>query len=191
MSSLITIKPIGTAFVDSSHADRNFSSLKKLYSGSLHTSPSNSINFKTLIKFDSAMLYELPIDFAYLCLYVKDINKESSFYSNNNFCIYKNEEIFDTNNVTWNTTPLTSHSKPFSIDDNSICRYSKIDISEYVNEWKEYGKNFGITIEPQNYYSSLIKFASINSENPPLILIKYKSASLDICNSKYANNCSL
>ena len=191
MSSLIKIKPIGTAFVESSHANRNFSELRKLYAGSLHTSPSDSINFKTLIKFDSTMFYELPLDFAYLCLYIKDINKESSFYSNNNFCIYKNEEPFDINTVTWNTTPSTSYSEPFTIEDDSVHKYIKLDISNYINEWRENSNNFGISIEPQNYYSSLIKFASINSENPPLILIQYKSASLDIYNNKCSQNCIL
>ncbi len=185
MSSLIKIKPLGTTFVDSSHANKNFSSLKKLYSGSLHTSPSNSINFKTLIKFDLTMLYDIPIESAHLCLYVKDINNQSSFYSNNNFCIYKNEEKLDTNTVTWNNTPLTSCGQPFSINDKSIGQYIKINISQYINQWREMENNYGITIEPQNYYSSLIKFASINSENEPIIIAKYKSAFYDSCHKNY------
>lgn len=187
MSSLIKIKPLGTTFVDSSHANRNFSSLRKTYAGSFHTSPSTSVNFKTLVKFDSSMFYELPIEFAQLCLYVKDINKESSFYSNGSFCIYKNEENFDINAVTWNNTPLTSCCLPFSIENSLLGHYVKIDISQYIKQWLQDRANYGITIEPQNYYSSLIKFASINSNNPPLILIKYKSASMDIYNQHTSN----
>ena len=177
MSSVIKIKPSGTAFVESSHATKNFSSLKKLYTGSLHTSPSNTVMFKTLVKFDPGMLYELPVESAYLCFYVKEINNESSFYSNNNFCIYKNEELFNIDTVTWNTTPRTSCAFPFLIDNDSIKHYAKINITTYVSDWICNGNNFGITIEPQNYYSSLVKFASVNSDNSPWLLIKYKAPS--------------
>lgn len=191
MSSVIKIKPSGTAFVESSHATKNFSSLKKLYTGSLHTSPSNTVMFKTLVKFDPGMLYELPVECAYLCFYVKEINTESSFYSNNSFCIYKNEEKFDADNVTWNTTPRTSCALPFIIETDSIKHYAKINITSYVNDWICNGNNFGITIEPQNYYSSLVKFASVNSDNSPWLLIKYKAPSTTVNHKSRLNNCSL
>eukprot|EP00828_Plagiopyla_frontata_P023230 TRINITY_DN2982_c0_g1_i1.p3 TRINITY_DN2982_c0_g1~~TRINITY_DN2982_c0_g1_i1.p3 ORF type:complete len:171 (-),score=9.99 TRINITY_DN2982_c0_g1_i1:137-649(-) len=164
MSSIMKFKSIGTTFVDSSHANQNFSNLKKIVAGSIHTTASTSIMYKTILNFDLSMLYTCPIEFAHLCLYVKDINCDSSYYSNNNFCIYRNTNEFDINTITWNTTPQTTDINQISLNDNDIGTYTAIDISDIVRHWIENKKNYGITIEPHNYYSSLIKFASINSD---------------------------
>lgn len=189
MSSVMKLKPIGTTFVDSSNATQNFSNLNKTLAGSVHETSSNLKMYKTLITFDLSMLY-FPIDFAYLCLYVKDINSDSSYYSNNNLCFYKNMNSFDVNTVTWNTTPETSDSNQFVINDNSIGSYIKVDISRFVDTWVNNKHNYGITIEAHNYYTSLIKFASLNSNNPPWLIVKYKDvpSSYNTENSLYHSN---
>ena len=64
--SVMKVKPLGTAFVDSSHATENFSDLKKTLAGSFHETPSNLIMYKTLLTFDLSMVY-FPID---LLIYV-------------------------------------------------------------------------------------------------------------------------
>lgn len=174
MSSIMKFKPIGTTFVDSSHATENFSKLKRTFAGSFHETPSNLVMYKTLLTFDLSMLY-FPVEYAHLYLYVKDINTDSSYYSNNNFCFYKNTTSFDINTVTWNTIPKTSDVSQILIDKNSVGMYIKIDISRFVSTWICTSINYGITIESHNYYTSLIKFSSLNSNTPPWVLVKYKS----------------
>lgn len=189
MGSVMKVKPLGTAFVDSSHATENFSNLKKTLAGSFHETPSNLIMYKTLLTFDLSMVY-FPIEFAHLCLYVKDINTDSSYYSNNNLCFYKNMNPFDINTVTWNTTPETSDVNQVLVDENSVGSYIKIDVSRFVNSWIDTGNNYGMTIESHNYYTSLIKFASLSSNNPPWLLVQYKDSTYSYTqpNNKYHSN---
>ena len=173
MDSIMKLKPIGNTYVDSSKPNENFSTSKNTLAGSFHETPSNLVMYKTLIKFDLSVIY-FPIQFAHLCLYVKDINTDSSYYSNNNLCFYKNINQFNASKVTWNTTPDTSDVNQFTVDEKNIKSYIKLDLTRFVKDWLNNDNNYGITIESHNYYTSLIKFSSLNSNNPPWLLVKYK-----------------
>ncbi|MBQ3421622.1 MAG: DNRLRE domain-containing protein, partial [Romboutsia sp.] len=111
----------------------------------------------------------------FLCLYVKDVNSDTSYYSNSILSIYKNLEPFNTSNVTWNSSPCSDYPIHFSIDPSEVGKYTKINITPIVDSWLNNNDNYGISIEANNYYSSLIKFASINSDKPPLLLTQFKS----------------
>ena len=176
ISSIIKFKPVATTFVDSSHSNKNFSSLEKMLAGSIHTTASTSIMYKTLLSFDLSILCSCPIKYAYLFLHLKDINSDSSYYSNNNLSLYKNVYPFNSSKVTWNTVPETSILNAISIKESEVGFYTKFDLTNFFKNNISYD-NLGITIEPSNYYSSLIKFSSVNSDNPPWLILKYNNLS--------------
>lgn len=174
MSSIVKLKCIGTNYVDSGNANKNFCECRNLFAGSIHKTSSRSIMFKSLITFDLSKLQPYPISYAYLCVYVKDINSDTSYYSNNTISLYKNTCDFDVKSVTWNTVPLTDSPMHLSIKPSDIGKYVKINITHIVNSWIQSNTNYGITLEANNFYSSLVKLASLNSQNPPWLLLEYK-----------------
>lgn len=169
MSSIIKIKPLSTTYVNSSHANQNFCENRNIFAGSFHKSACSSVMFKSLIKFDLKNLETHTISNTYLYLYVKDINSDTSYYSNNILSIYKNLEPFNNSNVTWNSSPYNDYPIHFTIDPSNVGKYIKINITPIVESWLKNNDNYGISIEANNYYSSLIKFASINSDKPPFL----------------------
>lgn len=174
MSSILKFKCNGTNYVDSGNANKNFVEYKNLLAGSIHKTSSHSTMFKSLITFDLSDLQPHPISSAYLCLFVKDINSDTSYYCNNTLSLYNNTCDFDINSVTWNTIPPTDNPMQLVVTPDDIGKYIKINITHIVNSWIQNDKNYGITLEANNFYSSLVKLASINSSNPPLLLIEYK-----------------
>lgn len=179
MNSIFKIKSIGTTYVDSRHANQNFYDNKNLFAGSIHSSSSASTMFKSLITFDLCSLQSYPISSAYLCMYVKDVNSDTSYYSNNTLSIYRNTVDFDITKVTWNTAPLSVDPIHIIIPDNEVRNYIKINITSFVNRWLETDSNYGITLEANNFYSSLVKFASLSSAKPPLLYVEYQTAKMD------------
>lgn len=173
MSSIVKFKPLNTTYVDSGHANQNFCENRNIFAGSFHKSACSSVMFKSLINFDLKGVKPVLLSNAYLCLYVKDTNSDTSYYSNNILTIYKNLEPFNTSNVTWNSSPCSDYPIHFAVDSSEIGKYIKINITPIVDSWLKNNDNYGISIEANNYYSSLIKFASINSEKPPLLLTQY------------------
>lgn len=173
MSSIIKFKSSSTTYVDSGHANQNFYENRNIFAGSYHESSCSARIFKSLIYFDLSKLEPLPLSSAYLCLFIKDTNSDTSYYSNNILSIYKNLEPFNSSDVTWNTSPCNNKPIHFVIDPSEVGKYVKINITSIVNSWLENNDNYGISIEANNYYSSLFKFASINSKNPPLLFTQY------------------
>ncbi|NME83386.1 DNRLRE domain-containing protein [Clostridium sp. SM-530-WT-3G] len=169
MSSIIKIKPLSTTYVDSGHANQNFCENRNIFAGSFHKSACSSVMFKSLINFDLKDLNSHDLSNIYLCLYVKDINSDTSYYSNSILSIYKNLEPFNNSNVTWNSSPCSDYPIHFTIDPSNVGKYIKINITSIVESWLKNNDNYGISIEANNYYSSLIKFASLNSDKPPLL----------------------
>lgn len=175
MDSIFKFKCNGTNYVDSGNANKNFYECKNLFAGSVHKTSSHSTMFKSLITFDLSNLQPHPISSAYLCVFVKDINSDTSYYSNDALSLYKNTCDFNVKSVTWNTLPPTNSPMHISITPNDVGKYIKINITYIVNSWIQDDKNYGITLEANNFYSSLVKLASANSSNPPWLLIKYKN----------------
>ncbi|HCW52219.1 MAG TPA: hypothetical protein DG753_00430 [Clostridium sp.] len=169
MSSIIKIKPLSTTYVDSGHANQNFCENRNIFAGSFHKSACSSVMFKSLINFDLKDLNSHDLSNIYLCLYVNDINSDTSYYSNSILSIYKNLEPFNNSNVTWNSSPCNDYPIHFTIDPSDVGKYIKINITSIVKSWLKNNDNYGLSIEANNYYSSLIKFASINSDKPPLL----------------------
>ena len=130
-------------------------------------------------KFDLYNLESRPLAYAYLCLYVKDINADTSYYSNNTLSVYKNLSDYNPKKVTWNTTPETDNVIRLNVPHTEIGNYMKINITSIVNDWIKNNNNYGITIEASNFYSSLIKFAPVDSKNPPLLFVEYKNPHFD------------
>ncbi|MDO5518376.1 MAG: DNRLRE domain-containing protein [Clostridium sp.] len=174
MSSILKFKSLSTTYVDSGHANQNFCENRNIFAGSFHRTSCSSVMFKSLINFDLKELKPLPLSSAYLCLFVKDANSDTSYYSNNILSIYKNLEPFNTSNVTWNSSPCSDVPIHFAIEPGEVGKYIKINITPIVNSWLKNNDNYGISIEANNFYSSLFKFASINSNNPPLLFTQYK-----------------
>lgn len=179
MTSILKFNSLSTTYVDSGHANDNFYECKNIYAGSCHETSFSSVLFKSLIQFDLYNLESQPLAYAYLCLYVKDINADTSYYSNNTLSVYRNLSDYDPEKVTWNTTPETDSVICLNIPSTEIGNYLKINITSIVNNWIENNNNYGITIEASNYYSSLVKFASMNSKNPPLLFVEYKNPKFD------------
>lgn len=175
MSSIIKFKSNGTTYIDSSNADKNFSFSKKILSGNLHGTSCDSSMYKSIITFDISRLQAYPIESASLCIFVDNINSSSSYYSNNTLSIYRNTNSFDINSVTWNSSPSSDSQIYLDINPNDTFKYIKIDLNKYIDYWINNGNNYGITLEANNFYSSLIAFNSFNSQNPPLLFIEYKS----------------
>ena len=179
MGSILKFNSLSTTYVNSGHANDNFYECKNIYAGSFHQNPCSSVMFKSLLQFDLYNLEPHPLEYAYLCLYVKDINSDTSYYSNNTLSIYRNISDYNPETVTWNTTPDTDSVIRINIPSSDMKNYMKINITSIVNSWIKDGNNYGITIESSNYYSSLIKFASANSKNPPLLFVEYKNPKFD------------
>ena len=165
----------GTTYIDSSNPDKTFSHYNKILSGNLHKSSSESTMYKSLITFDISRLQHYPIESAYLCLFVDNINSISSYYSNDTLSVYRNIAAFNMDSVTWNNSPLSDSQIYLSITPNNLLKYIKIDITDYINYWLDGGKNYGINLEANNFYSSLVTFNSSNSPNPPWLFVEYKS----------------
>lgn len=182
MGSIIKIKPLSTTYVDSGHANQNFCENRNIFAGTFHKSACSSVMFKSLISFDLKELDFHRISNTYLCLYVKDVNSDTSYYSNSILSVYKNLEPFNTSSVTWNSTPCSDSPIHFAIDPSEIGQYVKINITPIVDSWLKNNDNCGISIEANNYYSSLIKFASINSDKPPLLFTQYKDINCEYNN---------
>ena len=179
MGSILKINSLSTTYVDSGHSNNNFYECKNIYAGSFHKTSCSSVMFKSLIQFDLYNLESRPLEYAYLCLYVKDINSDTSYYSNNTLSVYKNLSHYDPKVVTWNTTPETDNVIHLNIASSEIGNYMKINITSFVNSWIKNDDNYGITIESGNFYSSLVKFASSCSEKPPLLFVEYKNTKFD------------
>ena len=179
MGSILKFNSLSTTYVDSGHANDNFYECKNMYAGSFHKTAYSSIMFKSLIQFDLYNLEARPISYAYLCLYVKDINSDTSYYRNKTLSVYRNLSDYDPQKVTWNTTPETDSVIRLNIPSSEIGNYMKINITSIVNKWIKNNNNYGITIEASNFYSSLVKFASVNSKNPPLLFVEYKNPKFD------------
>ena len=179
MGSILKINSLSTTYVDSGHANDNFYECKNVYAGTFHKTACSSVMFKSLIQFDLYDIEPRPLSYAYLCLFVKDINSDTSYYSNNAISVYKNTCDYNPKSVTWNTTPKTDNFISLNIPSNELGNYMKINITSIVNSWFKNKDNFGITIEANNFYSSLIKFASVHSNNQPLLLIEYKNPKFD------------
>lgn len=188
MSSILKIKSNYSTYVDSGHANSNFSDSRNLFAGSYHKTSCSSIIFKSLITFDLDNLLDSPLSYAYLCLYVKDCNSDTSYYSNNFLSLYRNTTDYDYHTTTWNNSPCTDSPIHFSVQDYDVHKYMKINITPIVNSWIKNKDNFGITVEANNFYSSLVKFASNNSPNPPWLIIQYKNPSYE---SNYDHNYSV
>lgn len=182
MSSILKFKSLSTTYVDSGHANQNFCENRNIFAGSFHRTACSSVMFKSLINFDLKELKPFPLSSAYLCLFVKDANADTSYYSNNILSIYKNLEPFSTSNVTWNSSPCSDEPIHFVIEPGEVGKYIKINITSIVNSWLKNNDNYGISIEANNYYSSLFKFASINSNNPPLLFTQYKDVKYEYNN---------
>lgn len=174
LSSIFKFKSVSTTYVDSGHANQNFYENRNIFAGSCHESPCSSRIFKSLIYFDISELEHLPLSSAYLCLFVKDTNSDTSYYSNNILSIYKNLEPYNASDVTWNSSPINDRPIHFAIESSEVGKYVKINITPIVNSWLKNNDNYGISLEANNYYSSLFKFASINSKNPPLLFTQYE-----------------
>lgn len=179
MGSILKFSSLSTTYVDSGHANDNFYECKNIYAGSFHKTSCSSVMLKSLIQFDLYNLEARPLAYAYLCLYVKDINSDTSYYSNNKLSVYRNLSDYNPQTVTWNTTPETDNVIHLNIPSSEIKNYMKIDITSIVNSWIKNGDNYGITIEASNFYSSLVKFASACSKNPPLLFVEYKNPQFD------------
>ncbi|MGN0143602.1 MAG: DNRLRE domain-containing protein [Clostridium sp.] len=180
MGSILKFNSVSATYVDSSHANNNFYGSKNIYAGSYHKTSCSTVMFKSLIQFDLDTIEDRPLSYVYLCLYVNDINTDTSYYSNNTFSVYRNIQDYDPKSVTWNTTPETDSLVTVSIPSNEIKNYMRINITSIVNSWLKDNKiNFGITIEANNFYSSLAKFASVDSANPPLLFVEYKNPKFD------------
>lgn len=185
MGSIIKFNSVSSTYVDSSHASDNFYGSKNIYAGSYHKTSCSTVMFKSLIQFDLDSIEKRPLSYVYLCLYINDINTDTSYYSNNTFSVYRNIQDYDPATVTWNTTPETDDLVSLSIPSTEMKNYMKINITSIVNSWlKDNKNNFGITIEANNFYSSLAKFASVDSANPPLLFVEYKNPQFDynLCN---------
>lgn len=179
MGSILKFNSLSTTYVDSGHSNNNFYEGKNIYAGSFHKTSCSSVMFKSLLQFDLCNLESRPLEYVYLCLYVKYINSDTSYYSNNSLSVYKNISPYDPQTVTWNTTPETDNVIHLSVSSSDIGNYLKINITDLVNSWIKNDKNFGITIESNNFYSSLVKFASSYSDNPPLLFVEYKNPKFD------------
>ncbi|WP_294373334.1 DNRLRE domain-containing protein [uncultured Clostridium sp.] len=175
MGSILNFKSLTTTYVDSGHANDNFYECKNIYAGSCHKTPCSSIMYKSLIHFDLCSFEKRPLEYAYLCLYVKDINCDTSYYSNNTLSVYKNMSPYNPETVTWNTTPETDSVIRLSIPSSDIGNYIKINLTSIINSWIECGNNYGLTIEASNFYSSLVKFACADSTHPPIMFVEYKN----------------
>ena len=116
MSSIVKFKPLNTTYVDSGHANQNFCENRNIFAGSFHKSACSSVMFKSLINFDLKGVKPVLLSNAYLCLYVKDTNSDTSYYSNNILTIYKNLDPFNTSNVTWNSSPSSDYPIHFALD---------------------------------------------------------------------------
>lgn len=169
-------KASGATYLDSENSNSNFSNSNILFSGVLHDKSSKYRRYKTLINFDLSRLDSYPIETAYLCLFVSSINSDSSYFSNNLLSVNRNISNLNLKSVNWDTSPSTDSPIDFSIDPDSVGKYVSLNITHLIRYWIESGKNYGISIEEQNFYSSLIQFNSINSNNPPWLLIEYKSS---------------
>lgn len=168
-------KSTGTTYVDSSNPSENFSYSKKIISGNIQKGSCQNTTYKSLVIFDISRLQPYQIENAYLCLYIDNITSNGSYYSNDTLSIYKNTSNFNIQSVTWDSLPLSSSQISLSINSSDIFRYMKIDIIDYVNYWIDTGNNYGITLEGNNFYSSLVTFDSLNSSNPPWLFIEYKT----------------
>lgn len=175
MSSIIKFKSNGTTYIDSSNADKNFSFSPKILSGNLHGISCDSSMYKSIITFDISRLQAYPIESACLCMFVDNIDSTSSYYSNNTLSLYRNTNDFNINSITWDNAPSSDSQICLDINSNDTLKYIKIDLSKYVDYWINNGNNYGITLEANNFYSSLITFNSVNSQNPPWLFIEYKS----------------
>lgn len=175
MSSIIKFKCNGTTYIDSSNDDKNFSSSTKILSGNLHGKSCDCTMYKSLISFDISRLQDYPIESASLCIFVDNINSSSNYYSNDTLSIYRNTCDFDMNSVTWNNSPSSASQIYLDLNSDDTQKYIKIDITKYVEYWINNGNNYGIALEANNFYSSLITFNSVNSQNPPLLFIEYKT----------------
>lgn len=173
MENLINIKCTDSTYLCNSYPNNNFYKEKNLLIGSIISNFQNYNLFKSLLRFH---ISDLNLDSAknmYLYLFLENIH-----HANNNAAINislsENDEDFNISNINWLTCPKKNNHTQINVNipTKSIKKYIKIDISHIIKSLTSYTNIYNILIEPLNFNSSsAIQFSSINSENPPYLVL--------------------
>lgn len=173
-----------STYVNKFFANRNFSSENILLSGNFYENPNVFNNLKTILEFNLSNLDLTKIDRVYLSIFVTDL--QCSTDDSVDLVILPNILNINTNTVTWNNYPRTNTSNNLVLCNITWTTnsYFKIDITNLFKNLTIKDNILSLTIDTINRDStSLIEFASINSNRKPYLNCIFKEDSPEDINN--------
>lgn len=174
MNNSIKLNSIASSYLELFKPSSNNLKKDKLLVGTLNNN--SSINkFYSIINFKYKNVDISNIDSAYLYLYIDDI-----IYSDFPFksiVIYENISDINLKEFTFENPPIKSENHIDScLPFNFAKHYVNIDITSLYKNFNN--KNyFSIVIDsPKNKTTSILKIHSVNSQNPPYIILNLKNS---------------
>lgn len=177
MKNSLKIDCSKSTYLDKFLADKNFSSENILLSGNFYENHNVFNNLKTILEFDFSNIDLTNIHKIYLTLFIDKL--KCSPNNSIDLVILPNTSIIDINNVTWNNYPRTNTNNNLMLCNISgdINDYFKIDITNLFKRATIHNNILSLTIDTINKdYTSLIEFASANSDKKPYLNCIFKKS---------------